>query len=155
MTISTPLDIVTQAQKRSGVLGVGQTPLAEDTNDAFDTMNSMIAQWNRKRWLMWALDDVSYVMNGSQSYTIGPGMQFNTSRPDRLEAAFVRLLPVQGNQTFDTPLAIIEAKEDYASLVMKNLTTYPSAIFFDSQYPTGLLYYIQFQRRMPTKCMSS
>src|ERR1700722_5997638 len=95
----TPLDIVTQALKKAGVLGVGQTPLAEDTNDAFYDLNDMIAQWARKRWLMWHLLDVPLVSTGAMSYTVGIGGNFNTPRPDRLEAAFFRqIVPSQPNQ---------------------------------------------------------
>lgn len=140
MAINTPGDIVLQALKRCNAVGIGQTPAAEDAVDAFDTMNGMIAQWNRKRWLCWALDDIAFASTGATSYTIGPDQQFNTSRPDRIEAAYVRLLPVVSNQPFDRRLNLIEAREDYASIPLKNLQSWPQSLFYDSQFPIGNIY---------------
>lgn len=140
MTIKTPNDLIAQALKRCGVIGVGQTASAEDANDAFDTLNGMIAQWNRKRWLIWSLLDVACTSTGATSYTIGTGQSFDTPRPDRLEAAYVRLLPVQGNQPFDTWLQIISSHEDYATITLKNLSTWPTTIFYDSAFPVGKIY---------------
>lgn len=140
MAINTPGDIVLQALKRCNAIGIGQTPAAEDAADAFDTMNGMISQWNRKRWLCWALDDISCASTGAISYTIGPGQSFATSRPDRLEAAYVRLLPVINNQPFDRWLDLIDSHEDYSTLGLKNLQSYPMSIFYDSQFPIGNIY---------------
>ena len=52
MTISTVGDLITLALKDSGVLGAGQTALAEDMNDALSRLNMMLGQWNRRRWLI-------------------------------------------------------------------------------------------------------
>jgi hypothetical protein len=141
MTINTPLDLITQALKRSGILAAGMTASAEDASDSFDTLNGMIAQWSQKRWLVWALDDIACVSTGAQSYPIGSGQTtgFNTPRPDRIEAAYARLLPVHNNQPFDRSLSLIESHEDYASITLKNFSTYPTSIFYDSQFPTGQL----------------
>lgn len=137
---TTPLVIITQALKKAGVLGVGQTPNAEDTNDAFLDLNDMIAQWARKRWLMWHLIDVDKVSTGALSYTVGPGGDFNTPRPDRLEAAFFRQLVNSQPNQIDYPLEIIEARETYNNIALKSLATFPYAIFYDAAYPMGVIY---------------
>lgn len=138
--MTTALDIITLALKISGVIGVGQTPLAEDANDAFTTLNMMLSQWQNKRWLIWHLIDVSFTSTGAQSYTVGTGQQFNCKRPDRLEAAFFRqLIPSTPNQ-IDYPLEIISARETYNDIALKTLTSFPSYIFYDSAYPIGFVY---------------
>lgn len=136
----TPLDIITQALKKSGVLGVGQTPLAEDTNDAFNDLNDMIAQWARKRWLMWHLLDVPLVSTGAMSYTVGIGGNFNTPRPDRLEAAFFRQIQNGQPNNIDYPLTLIESREEYNNIALKSLSTFPTSIFYDAAYPLGVVY---------------
>ncbi len=142
MAIKSPNDLILQALKRSGIVGIGQTPSAEDLNDAFDALNGLIAQWSQKRWLVWSLDDVACVSTGAVSYPIGLGQTtgFNTPRPDRIEAAYVRLLPVNNNQPFDRSLALIDSHEDYASLSLKNMATYPNSLFYDSQFPVGQIF---------------
>lgn len=138
--MTTPLDIIIQALKKAGVLGVGQTPLAEDTNDAFNDLNDMIAQWARKRWLMWHLLDIHKISTGAMSYTVGIGGDFNTPRPDRLEAAFFRqLVQSQPNQV-DYPLELIESRETYNNIALKSLSTFPTSIFYDAAYPLGVIY---------------
>jgi hypothetical protein len=87
----TPLDIIQLALKDAGAIGIGQTPLTEDVNDSFQRLNWMVSTWARKRWLIWHLVDVAKVSTGAQSYTVGPGGDFNlASRPDKLHAAYVR-----------------------------------------------------------------
>lgn len=139
MAIQTPLDICDAALIRSGVIGDGQTASADQINRAFGQLNGIISLWNRRRWLAWAEQDVACVATGAQSYAIGPGQPFDVSRPDRLEAAYVRLLPVVGGQPYDKPLYIIESHEDYSRIGVKQISTYPSSVFYDSQYPVGSL----------------
>lgn len=139
--MTTPNDIINLALKISGVLGVGQTAQAEDSNDSLTMLNFMMAQWNRKRWLVYHLVDVAFTSTGAQSYTVGPGGNFNVAvRPDRLEAAFFRqIVPSQPN-AIDYPLEIIEARETYNNIALKTLVSFPSYIFYDAAYPIGLVY---------------
>lgn len=138
--MTTGTDIITAALKKSGVLGVGQSASAEDTTDAFNDLNQMLAQWQRKRWMVYHLVDVSYVSTGAQSYTVGTGGNFNVARPDRLEASFFRqTIPSQPN-LIDYPLQLLEAREDYNNIALKSLTTFPQYAFYDAAYPTGNLY---------------
>ena len=115
--------IINLALKMAGVLGVGQTASAEDSNDALTLLNAMLAQWQRKRWLVYSLDDVSFAATGAQSYTVGTGQNINITRPDRIEAAFVRL--VNGTQAVDYPLDLLGSREDYNNIALKGLSTFP------------------------------
>jgi hypothetical protein len=90
MPFVTVQDIISFSLKAAGVLGVGQSALAEDNNDAFTALNGMLSIWQRKRWLIWHLTDNALVSTGAQSYSVGIGGNFNVMRPDRLEAAFFR-----------------------------------------------------------------
>jgi hypothetical protein len=140
LSIQSPLDIIKLALKQVGVLGVGQTALDEDFNDAFMHLNMMISQWARKRWLVWHLVNYSKVSTGALSYTVGPGGDFDIpSRPDRLEAAFVRQLNPSSNQV-DYPLRLIQSRETYNDISLKSLVSIPGGIFYDNAWPTGVVY---------------
>lgn len=131
-------DIITQALKAAGVLGVGQSALADDTADALLALNWMISQWQRKRWLVYHLVDVPLVSQGKASYTIGPGGDFNVpQRPDKISSAFVRQLVASPSLQADFGLEIIEAREDYNLITLKNYPSFPSSIFYDSAFPLG------------------
>lgn len=138
-SISTPNDIIQLALKHTGVVGVGQTALPEDTNDAFNLTNMMLSQWNRKRWLIWNLVTTSLVSTGAQSYTVGPGGDYDIPRPDRLESAFFRQNNITPNMP-DYVLEIIQSREDYNRISLKNLTAFPQYIFYDAAFPIGAVY---------------
>lgn len=139
--MTTPQNIITQALKKAGVLGVGQIALAEDTNDAFYDLQDMLGQWQRKRWLIWHLVDYSFTSTGAQSYTVGPGGQFNINpRPDKIESAFFRQQVVSQPNQIDYPLSIIPDRETYNLISLKQLTTFPQYVFYDSGFPMGTLY---------------
>lgn len=112
-----------------------------DLNDAFSLLVMMLAQWQRRRWLVWNEEEAFAASTGAQFYTIGPGQDFDTARPDRVHAAWCRLPPFGGPNPVDIPLAIIESKEEWATLSIKDLRSMPSAVFYDSAFPTGRLYF--------------
>ena len=51
--LDTTGDLITFVLRASGINGVGQTPLAEDSNTGLDFLRMLMAQWQRKRWLIW------------------------------------------------------------------------------------------------------
>lgn len=140
MAFNTAYDICAFALKAIGVVGVGQSPLAEDINDAFTALNAMLGQWQRKRWLIWHLTDNAFLSTGAQSYTVGPGGNFNVIRPDRIEAAFFRQFINSTPNQVDWPLDILESREDYNRIVLKQLGSLPRYIFYDAAYPVGSVY---------------
>lgn len=139
--MTTGNDICTSALRTAGVLGVGMVPLAEDINDAFNYLNEMLGQWQRQRWLIFHLVDSSVTSTGANSYTVGPQGDFNVDvRPDRLEAAFLRqIVPSVPNQV-DYPLEIIEARETYNLIALKQLQSFPDSIYYDAAFPLGIVY---------------
>jgi hypothetical protein len=140
MTISTAGDLISLALRTAGILGQGQTAAAEDMSDGLSLLNMMLAQWQRKRWLVWSLVDTAVISTGAASYNVGPGQPFNIARPDRIDAAFVRLLGTSPNPV-DYPLAMIGSREDYAAIALKSLSTFPAGVFYESSFPVGVLHF--------------
>lgn len=138
--MTTALDLISFAYKDAGLLGLGQTLSGQNAQDGLTRCNRMLAQWRRKRWLVWHLLDVSRVSTGATSYTIGAGGDFNTPRPDRLEGGcFVRLLPAGGQPT-DYPLMIIPSREDYSRITLKSMVSQSYSVFYDAAFPLGNLF---------------
>lgn len=224
----TPSDVVTKALRTSGIVGLGQTPDADTISEGYDLLNEMVAQWARKRWILHSLVDLSKTATGAQTYTVGPGGDFDIAlRPDKLEAAYLRQFPTnpvlvnppipinpgpspfiyqatedgsltitggtvsqilysdadglagwvvatspvamtelslvsvtytvaptitftpttpryeQGatqNNAVDYPLNILQAREDYSRIALKALTGFSYSVFYDPQYPLGILH---------------
>lgn len=136
---TTPRDLINLSLKTANVLGVGQTASAEDTNDCFQLMNMMVAQWQRRRYMVYQLIEQALQATGQVSYTVGPGGDFNMPRPAKLESAYFRQnvatpLPV------DYPLEILRAREDYSRISIKTLNAFPQYAFYDAGNPLGNLF---------------
>ena len=139
--MTTAGDLINLSLKDAGIIGVGQTALAEDSNSALTRMNWMIDQWARKRWLVYHLIDLGITSTGATTYTIGPSGDMNMSvRPDRLEAAFMRQISVSPPNQIDYPLEILEAREDYNNIALKQLQSFPEYVFYDAAWPLGVVY---------------
>lgn len=137
---NTPYDIIAYALKAIGVVGVGQSPLAEDINDGMRALNGMLGQWQRKRWLIWHLADLPLTSTGAISYSVGVNGDFNVARPDRLEGAYFRQAINSVPNQVDWPLELLESREDYSRIALKNLGSLPRYIFYDAAYPLGYVY---------------
>lgn len=133
-------DLIQLALIDSQVVGQGQTASSFDSSNAFRRLNFMVAQWNRKRWLIYHLIDAPFTSTGALSYTVGLGGNFNIPRPDRLEFAFFRQLVNTGVNQIDYPLQIIEAREDYDRIALKTMGTWPALIFYDAAFPLGSVF---------------
>jgi len=140
--INTVGDLIDFSLRVSGIIGVGQTAMAEDANTALDWLRMIISEWQRKRWLTYVQQEVSVAAStGDQYYTIGPGQQFDCYRPSHIAAAYIRIIPGSPPNLVDIPIAILNSREDYAQISVKTLETIPSYVFYDSGWPVGRLYW--------------
>lgn len=138
--MTTGADIVNQALKKAGILGLGQAADASDLTDGLDDLNDMVSQWVTQRWMTWHLLDMGFVSTGAAAYTIGPGGNFNvTRRPARIEAAFQRQLLNGQGMPVDTPLRVISSMEEYSRIATKSLKGFGKVIFYDPAFPLGSL----------------
>lgn len=136
--MATANDLITQSLKKAGVLGVGVSPEGEDVSDALADLNDMIAQWRRQRWLIYRLRDLSFVSTGAQSYTVGAASNFVISpRPDRLEGAYVRQITNVAPNQVDFTCELIESRETYSRIALKQLTSFAYYAWYDPSYPVG------------------
>lgn len=138
--MTTVNDVITEAMKKAGVLGTGQTMGGDDMVSALADFNDMVSQWNTQRWLTWGLSDIPKISTGSNTYTVGPAGDFNVSNtPTRIEAAYQRqLIPTGLN--IDTPIEIIPSAEEYSRLSIKGLVSFGLYAFLDtSTFPLATL----------------
>jgi hypothetical protein len=108
-----------------------------DMNDALSLLVMMLGQWQRKRWLVWNEAETAKVSTGNQWYSVAPGGDFDMPRPDKLHGGFCRMKPFGGPNPVDLHLSIIESKEDWAKITIKDLKSLPEALFYDSAFPVG------------------
>lgn len=162
-------DLVSLALRQLGIGAQGTTPGAADIADGVFHLNMMLAQWQRRRYLVPSLAEYTVVSTGMSSYAVGPDGDFPmNSRPAQIESAFVRYLgngaqPVvagdfsamdfaaadffvsfdgvdQPTLLYDYPLGLIESREDYNGIGIKNLSTWPRTAYYSPDVPNGTLY---------------
>lgn len=132
----TARDIISLAFREVGVLGVGQTLLAEDMTNGFTLLKRMMAQWQKRRWLVPSLEKIATLGNGLESNAIGPGQYWNAFRPSGIKAGWIVQVNT-GPNIVSLPLRVITAYEDYARIAVKTLNSLPAAVFYDGAYPNG------------------
>jgi hypothetical protein len=136
MTI-TARDLISLALKQAGILGVGQTALAEDINDCFQLLSQMISQWQVRRWMVPALIDISAIGNDQKSNPLGPGQYWNVGvRPNDVKGGYIVQLNT-GNTPISLQLRKIFSYEEYIRIAVKGLNSLPDHFFYDNQWPYG------------------
>ena len=140
--MATGRDVVYDALRRAGITGRGITPSSSDTTDALADLNDMLSQWRTQSFMLWDKLSTGFTSDGRITpYTVGSGGNFNMSpRPNRIYSAFVRQLTGSGNLLVDTPLEVVQAREQYDRIYTKSLLTLPQAVFLDAALPLGQLY---------------
>ena len=139
--MTTVSDIINEAWRKAGLLGLGQAMTGDDQVSGLADFNDMIGQWNSQRWMTWDLVNLSFTSTGAASYTIGPGGNYSVAtRPDRIESAFLRQL-VPAGLNVDTPVEIIPSREEYNRLSLKGLVSFTLYAYYDNAWPTGTIYF--------------
>lgn len=123
-----------------GITGIDEAIEQPMLNRAFTQVNWLLAQWARKRWLVYRIQDYGFVSTGALNYPVGLGQIVNINpRPDRLEYAFMRFLNTP-SLPVDISLEVIPSHEDYSRIAVKTVGTLPWKIFYDPIWPVGLLF---------------
>ena len=135
--------LLTNALTDAGIVGIDEAVEQPILDRAFRQANWLLAQWARKRWLVYRLAEYSFVSTGALTYNVGRGQTVDINpRPDRIEYAFLRFLnnPQGNNLNVDIPIEIIQSRENYSRITVKNIGTFPWQIFYDPVWPVGVLY---------------
>ena len=129
----TARELIASSLRLGGVLASGETPSADEANDALSTLNQMLSTWSNENLVIYqkVREEFSLTPNTS-AYTWGTGGTFNSSRPIEVLRAN---LEIQGTDPQEIPLKIITTKE-YSDLSLKETdSSYPQAVYFDGAFP--------------------
>ena len=135
--------LVNNVLQNAGIVGYDEDIEQPLINSTFRQLNWLLAQWARKRWLVYRLQDYSFISTGAQTYAVGQGQTININpRPDRMEYAFLRFLQgvASGGLPVDIPLELITSHEDYSRITVKTVGTLAWRIFYDPEWPIGKLF---------------
>ena len=77
--VDTVQTLLTNALVDAGIAGIDEEIEQPVINRALRQANWLIAQWSRKRWLVYRIQDYSFVSTGALSYTVGAGQTIVTA----------------------------------------------------------------------------
>lgn len=78
-------DLIKGALRLTGCIATGETPTADESNDALAALNDLLEIWSTQNLAVYGSADVSFNTVANQaSYTIGPSGQWVTDRPVRI-----------------------------------------------------------------------
>lgn len=137
--MTTARQLCTDAISEVGVIGVGQTPLDEDIDAIFTRLQRMIAVWQKNRWLIPSLQEISITGDGSKFFTVGLGGDFNIIPPSDIKGGYI-VQRNTGQTPVSLPLRKIFSYEDYIRISVKDLNSLPTHFFYDNGYPIAKLY---------------
>ncbi len=135
--MTTGNDLVCGALRVISSLSPGEAIPGAEADNALQVLNWMMAAWSAESLMPPYRTLESFPLTiGKTTYVIGQtgSVDFNTVRPDEITWAYRRDF-----NNIDYPLALIN-KELYNSLQMKSLDALPYQLYYDTQYPNGIIY---------------
>lgn len=134
--MATANDVFKRALRLIGVLGQGETLNAAQQADCIYACNTMLDSWRNERLMVYQIAEVVHTLVASQgNYTIGPGADIDTTRPLKIEQAWVRHL------TFDYPINVSLDADAWAGILNKSIsTTYPTSLYYEPSVSTGTIH---------------
>ncbi len=133
--MTTASQILTGAARTLGYLGRTEVLSAADASDALTCFNQMLDSWSNEALASYVTLERNFpLVVGQQSYTIGSGGNINSTRPYDIDSAYVR----DANH-LDFKMQVV-AKDVWDSIGLKsNTSQIPQVLFYDSQYPLGII----------------
>ncbi len=136
MTTITAATLIGAALRKISSYTPGQGIDGNELTDCLAEMNRMLDSWSNDGFLapFRTLESFPMVV-GQASYTIGSGANFSTTRPDNIKGAFVR---DSNNQDFYVSTDL--TRDEYDAIAIKTLQGLTTDIYYDKQYPNGVIY---------------
>jgi hypothetical protein len=129
-------DLIKASIRLIGAYAPGETPPSEDLNDGLSALNLMLDSWFADRTLVYAVTKESFpLVAGQSSYTIGTSGNFNTTRPFKIEGAYIR---DSNNQ--DSFVEVTDDQNRYNLIGVKSTQGRPYILLYDPQMSTGKIY---------------
>lgn len=135
--MASALDLIQRALRLCRIKAAGETPTAAEAQDALTALNGMLSTWRLNSLLVYAIDRQLLILVANQgSYTIGPGGNWNVTRPVRIEQA--GFVVDNGLSTeMETALKVLTDEEYQAIWYKTRTSSWPAWLYYDRAYPLG------------------
>lgn len=84
-------DLITGALRITGAIASGETPTADEATDALRSLNDILEDWSTEALTVYGQANETFnTVAGQATYTIGPGGNWATDRPVRINGGYCR-----------------------------------------------------------------
>jgi hypothetical protein len=130
-------ELVTAALRLLGVVAPGESLAASEATDGLSSINRMLSSWSTEGLLIYAVTREEFsLVAGTQSYTMGTGATFSTTRPVKINRAMIE---VQSSPTVEYELRIL-TPEEWAFIPAKDQSSdIPTSLYPEGTYPNETL----------------
>lgn len=132
-------ELVTASLRLIGAVAPGESLNAAEATDALAAVNRMISSWSLESLMIYTRVREEFTLTANdQSYTMGSGADFNTTRPVKIEEATIELQ----NQSpmVEVPLRILRNAKEWSEICAKESTAEVSQyLYVYGSYPNETL----------------
>lgn len=131
-------DLITASLKLLGALAPGESLEASEASDGLAAANRMLDSWSNESLVIFDKVREEFVLTaGKQSYTMGTGGDFNTSRPMAIEEALLRVTTV--TPIIELPMDVLTVEEWELIRIKALQSTYPLYLYAEPSYPLATI----------------
>ena len=130
VSTKTPRELIQTALRSINYIGAGQTPSSDDYDESYDIYVEMMEAWNTETFAPIGIYRGEWDLTvGKSEYTIGPGGDFDTNRPDRLRGAAWQ------DGDLEVPVYVEPTYREWGGIPVKGTTsTRISTVFLERSY---------------------
>lgn len=132
--MATALELITDALADIGAIDPIETLTSAETTHGLRKLNELLESWSLEQLLVYQLVQEGFAsVSGTASYTIGSGAIWNTTRPLRIESAFIR-----DSASNDTGLDVV-VRELFDAISLKTAQGLPELLYYTPSVATGTI----------------
>ena len=143
LPVTTVARVIYTAYRIAGILpDAGTTQNAEELQDGFETLNSMLDAWNAQRLMIYTISRYLFqLVAGQQVYQIGPGAaDWDFPRPPRIEVASC-VITSEPNYPLEQAIACLTYQQWQTLPSKQTQSPIPQSYYYDQQFPIGNVYF--------------
>ena len=138
--MATALDLISSSLRLIKAIAAGEPTPIDMANDALFVLNDMIDAWNAQRNAIFTTrsQDFPFVLN-QQAYTMGPGGDFDTARPARIDGMSSILMYNPANPV-EVPISMFSVDEWQNQVPVKQVSgSFPLICYDTGDFPLRTL----------------
>lgn len=134
------LNLITGALRLLNVTAASELPTSDESNDALSAFQQMVDSWNADRACVFSIASADYSLTLSQqSFTMGPGGNFDTNRPAKIVGMSAIQLLSPANPV-EIPIEMYSWNDWQMKIPVKNVPgSFPQVCYDDGGMPLRTL----------------